>query len=169
MINTTVKLGTENGGAGTPVIYNFPFHWDSKSTQYMPPDGSKICRERVYKKTLVEQINADLTRTTVTGNWLTIDSATPKLSVMTSSDSDLGLFEVVMTVELLHYTSTFPLITQTETFQIKIEPCIILTFTTDSMITTADPYTFNMWSPAVSLPIPSFTQQPTCGYKIEFA
>lgn len=133
----------------------------------MPPDGSMVCRERVYTKTLVEKISAvDGSRSTVTGNWLTIDSNLPQLSVITSDDADLGLFEVVMTVTLLHYTTYFPSITLTETFQIRIEPCIILTFVTDSQITADDPYTFNMWSAAVSLTFPTFTQQPSCGYTI---
>lgn len=65
-LETSLKKGTENGGAGTPITLAFDHHWDTISTLYEPADGSKVCRDRGYVLT-----NLDATADNT--NFLTID------------------------------------------------------------------------------------------------
>lgn len=48
-VQTSVKLGTDYSGLGTPATYDWNHHWDAASVTYMPDDGSKVCRERAYE------------------------------------------------------------------------------------------------------------------------
>ena len=91
---TTVKVGTDinAGGLGTHVTYDstnspgFMMHQDDVSTR-LAAAGAFVCGPRSYTVAIVSPPAGGTT-------FMTVDEDVPSVSIMTSSDNDIGSFQI---------------------------------------------------------------------------
>ena len=93
----------------------------------------------------------------------------PILNAMTSSDLDIGTWQITLTVQLSRYLTVMA----QETFTVKIDQCILNTLTeSTNLIRTPStaPYQFLLYANYFQdKPMPTYTQAPACGYPLSYS
>lgn len=62
----------------------------------------------------------------------------------------------------------YPAISHVQFFKVRIWPCLVNTFVQDVPLTTANPFIFKLYQPAVTLYFTPYTQTPLCGYEYTY-